>query len=92
MSYKIIMWLYNCVKTNPVVGNLVYEFVLEMSMNELCSWKLTTWVELILLALEGYIKNVLNKGVYHMSGAKFVVLEDMWEMYLSMGANHMCGA
>jgi hypothetical protein len=25
------------VKTNPVVGNLVYEFVLEMSMNELCS-------------------------------------------------------
>jgi hypothetical protein len=46
----------------------------------------------VLLALKGYIKNVLNKGVYHMSGAKFVVLEDMWKIYLSMGANHMYGA
>lgn len=74
MNYKIIMCLCSCVKTNPTMENLVCELVLKTCINEMCLWKPVILVGLVLLVVEGHIKKLLNKGAYHMSRARFMVL------------------
>jgi len=92
MNYKFLMWLCNYVKTNLIAGNLVCKPVLKTGMNKMCSWKHATWVGLVLLVLEGHIKNVLNKVAYHMNRARFVVLGGHVENVFEYGSQpHVWG-
>jgi hypothetical protein len=53
----LVVW-----KTNPLMKNLIGELVLEMVMNEMWSWKPSTWVRLVLLGLEGHVKVIFKHG------------------------------
>jgi hypothetical protein len=75
MNYKnghVIILLF---ETNPTVGDLVCELVLEMGMNEMCSWEPCHMSGTRFVVLEGHVNNILSIKVYRICGARFVILE-----------------